>query len=454
MKRHLISAAFLCLAVSTFFSCEDAGTSGDGGGSTGTPTTDPIVDITFSQIGSELDVPGRSAVDYIGSDLAIDGDYAIIGAGGMDSNRGGAYIFEYDGSSWSQMDFLLSDDIGAGDIFGGRVDISGDYAIAGASWEDGGSSAIDKAGSAYIFERSGSTWNQVIQLFAETKGEDDYFGHDVAISGDLAAVSAYYDDGDDGGSQDNCGAVYIYTRESGSWVLDATLREPVVEAGCTFGYSLDLDGNYLVVGAKYKDQGTDTNAGGVYFYERVSGVWELKSSLGGALGLAADDHLGVRAAIDGDTAVVGATGVDYDSSTTNSGAVYIFNRASNGTWTFTQELYTTYVDTNDKFGDSVAVSGNLILVGAPCYYYSTYRPDQGLVYLYKKNSDTGTWAYEARFQPPYEDRDDDILQLRFGQGVALDGEHGMISLPGKDFDDDDGEDPAIVDAGTVYVLAE
>ena len=152
--------------------------------------------------------------DNFGISVSIsgDGNTAIAGARYEDtngSNAGAAYIFTRSGSTWSQQQKIQSDDIQAGDEFGISTALSGDgdTAIVGAHWED---TTADKAGSAYIFTRSGSTWSQIKKLNASNAGQSDRFGFSVAISNDerTAIVGSEFED--TGAS--NVGSAYIFVQ--------------------------------------------------------------------------------------------------------------------------------------------------------------------------------------------------------------------------------------------------
>ncbi|HJM10187.1 MAG TPA: FG-GAP repeat protein, partial [Candidatus Marinimicrobia bacterium] len=90
---------------------------------------------------------------------------------------------------------IVASDAATGDNFGRSVAISGDYAIAGAPYDDDGGT---NSGSAYIFKRSGTEWSQEDKIVASDPAANDVFGISVAISGDYAIVGAHNDD--DGGS--------------------------------------------------------------------------------------------------------------------------------------------------------------------------------------------------------------------------------------------------------------
>jgi len=123
----------------------------------------------------KLKAHDAAALDEFGISVSISGDYAIVGANRDDDGgfgSGSAYIFKWDGTSWSQQAKLTALDAAAGDYFGESVSISGDYAIVGALNNDDAGQA---SGSAYIFSRSGTTWNQQTKLTASDAAIGDQF---------------------------------------------------------------------------------------------------------------------------------------------------------------------------------------------------------------------------------------------------------------------------------------
>ena len=155
---------------------------------------------------SKLVPTDGAASDYFGISVSIssDGNTAIVGAYGDDdkgSISGSAYIYTRSSGVWSQQTKLLASDGSSGDYFGISVSISsdGNTAIVGARGDDSNS------GSAYIYTRSGSTWSQQAKLTASDGAASDYFGISVSISsdGNTAIVGAYQDDS-------NRGSAYIF----------------------------------------------------------------------------------------------------------------------------------------------------------------------------------------------------------------------------------------------------
>ncbi|MCP4106107.1 MAG: hypothetical protein GY749_11300 [Desulfobacteraceae bacterium] len=231
-----------------------------------------------------------SQYDYFGSSVFISGDYAIVAASGS------AYIFMRDGITWNQQAKLTS--ASADDGFGNSVSISGDHAIIGASYDhDNGY----YSGSAYIFMRDGTTWNQQIKLSASDSSENGCFGSSVSISEDYAIV----------GKQRL--SAYIFKRDATGWNEQAKL----INSDClynSFGDSVSISGDYAVVGNSFY--------GAAYVFKRDGNIWN--KHLGLKAGNAqTDDSFGYSVDISGNDVIIGATGDDDNGS--SSGAAYIYD---------------------------------------------------------------------------------------------------------------------------------
>lgn len=152
----------------------------------------------------------RQGSELFGKDVAISGDFLIVGAeqGNVDGGySGSAYIFERDGSgSWNEVQEIIASDAESLDRFGKSVSIEGDFAIIG-SYEE------NTNGSAYVFERNTSgVWNQAQKLVASDAAMSDYFGFDVAISQGFSVVGAHQEDEDEIGMNTLgfAGSAYIF----------------------------------------------------------------------------------------------------------------------------------------------------------------------------------------------------------------------------------------------------
>jgi len=193
-------------------------------------------------------------MDEFGEAVAIDGNFAIVGApwdGG-----GSAYIFHTsDGNNWSEICKLIPS---GGGEFGDSVSISGSYAIIGAPAES-------PNGAAYIFtpnDVNPNIWDEQARLLASDGATADQFGASVSIDGDLAVVGAPHH------VMDETGTAYIFKRENTNWIEAAKLTRTGGNAGDNFGYSVGISGSYVIVGVP-DDDDKGNNTGSAYLYERV-----------------------------------------------------------------------------------------------------------------------------------------------------------------------------------------
>jgi hypothetical protein len=313
-----------------------------------------------------------AADDVFGFSASISGDYAIVGAWADDDNgnmSGSAYIFYYNGTSWSQQAKLLASDGAYGDYFGYSVSVSGDYAIVGAYADDDNG---DHSGSAYIFKRSGTTWSEQAKLLASDGAVSDWFGRSVSISGACAIVGAWGDD--DNGTAS--GSAYIFQRSGTSWSQQAKLTAADGAAGDWFGQSVSISGDYATVGAQLDDDsGSDSGSAYIFYYNGTS--WIQQAKLLAADG-AAGDYFGYSVSISGDYVIVGACYDDDNGA--SSGSAYMFKR-SGTSWSQQAKLTASDGALGDGFGKSVSVSGVCAVAGA--YANNDNGSDSGSAYMYR-----------------------------------------------------------------------
>jgi len=235
------------------------------------------------------------------------------------------------GGQWPQRDHLFADDAAVHDLFGRSVATSGDTIVVGAALDS--TAAGTRAGSAYVFTRTGGTWSQQGHLFADDAAAGDEFGDSVAISGDTIVVGAY---GDVNAAGDIAGSAYVFTRTGTTWSQQDHLFADDAAAGDNFGYSVAIDGDTIVVGAYSDDTAAGADAGSAYVFTRTGSTWSQQDHLF-ADDAAAYDYFGGSVAIDGDTIVVGA---NWDDTIVGiyAGSAYVFIR-SGSTWSQQQHLF-------------------------------------------------------------------------------------------------------------------
>ena len=472
--------------------------------------------------------------DQLGISIAVDGDTVVVGAHKDDDKgtySGSAYVFTKPARGWAdarQTAKLTASDGAADDEFGISVAVDGDTVVVGAHYDDfnGGN-----FGSAYVNEVSDWTaipdsahnsdpvgtnttsytvtgltngipysfklravndvgpsaasdtvtsppaqptgltatvkstqvtlgWDapsdpsdasiteyeylqaQTSKLTASDGAAGDLFGHSVAVDGDTAVVGAYED-------ESGKGAAYVLAKDSssGAWSQVAKLTASDAAVDDNFGWSVGVNGNTVVVGAHFdNDKGGDS--GSAYVFTKPSGGWadwdnltqthdeddeEDKDALTAKL-TASDgvggEWFGESVAVDGDTVVVGASEDD------NKGSAYVFTKPSGGwaDWStstdtekagLTAKLTASDVDEFDEFGKSVSVDGGTLVVGAP-------RNDgYGSAYVFTKPV-TGWTATStaAKLTPGDTGNLGDSQSGTFGASVAVDGDTVVVGASG------------------------
>jgi len=392
--------------------------------SPGTLESPQLIEITQTATGDEDEVkilPNQlQGYDLLGRSVAIDGDVAVVGSWGdddMGSTSGSAYIYQYDGITWTQKAKFYPSDASDGDNFGIDVSISGNYVLIGAPGNN------SNTGAAYLFQKPASGWQNIAQRakFTASDGSNgDDFGKHLDISGDYAVIT----------SEDNVqfpGKVYFFDRPMTGWTNTTEtvkLTGHDVVAGDHFGSDVAISGVYAVVGS-YDDDGE----GSAYLFRRAW-VWMEVCKLTASDG-AAGDQFGYSVEIWGNNIIVGANRDDAEM-----GSAYLFRRPVTG-WTSMTETYKLIANdraVDDYFGASVGVHDHNALVGA------TNDDDNGIqsgsAYGFIFN-DTTFWLEEKYLATDGLDWD------YFGRSVNLTYQYSIIGA--------DGRDDMGIKSGTAYI---
>ena len=329
-----------------------------------------------------------AAGDTFGSSAAISGDTTVWGAKRQDTEgteAGAVYVFTRSGTTWSQQQKLTASDGAAKDWFGGAVDIDGDTLAVGARLENGPSYTY--RGAVYVFTRSGTTWSQQQKIQSSDIADNDYFGSgeggSVVIEGNTLIVGAQYEDATATGA----GSVYIFTRSGTTWSQQQKIQASDAAANDNFGFSVDIDGDTAIIGAKNEDAG-GSNAGAAYIFTRSGTTWSQQAKIQ-ASDAEASDLFGQSVAVDGNYAVVGAYSEDAGGSA--AGAAYVFIR-SGTSWTQQQKLASSDIAAGDWFGYDVDIEGDVIVVGAGAE--AAGGTAAGAAYIFTR--DGTTWSQQKK----------------------------------------------------------
>ncbi len=333
----------------------------------------------------------------------------------------------------TQQAYVKASNAEADDRFGKAVAISGDTMVVGAWFEDSNATGVggnqsdnsnNNPGAAYVYVRTGSTWTQQAYLKASNAG--GLFGAAVAISGDTIVIGAPNEASNAKGVNGNqadtsalgSGAVYVFGRVGTTWVQQAYLKASNTEYGDAFGTAVAISGDTIVVGAYAED----SNATGV------------------------------------DAPLLGGSGSQADNSAYASGAAYVFFRLA-GQWSQQAYLKASNTGPDDHFGNSVAVSGDFVVIGADGESSDATGVDgdqsnnnkgrSGAAYVFVRN--VAVWTQRSYLKASNTDTDDN-----FGISVAMSGDTIVVGAQNESsnatgINGDESDDSAIM-AGAAYVF--
>jgi hypothetical protein len=424
----------------------------------------------------------RGERDRFGQDVAIDGNYAVVGAygegNGISLNRGAVYVYEYTGGNWVEIQKLEASDQENYDRFGWSVAIDGDYIVVGANGEDedeNQTNDMSKAGSAYIFKNNNGTWTEIQKIVASDRSADDEFGWSVDISDSTIIIGAHQDFEDENGlfPIHHAGSAYIFELNTSSiWVETqkiagsgrrADINYPNGYSGedlsDQFGHYVSVSGDYIVVGSLHSD--FDINnansrwaAGLVYVFEKNNlGVWEEVQILQNPEERKAFDRFGSAVSIDTNFIAVGVYAEDESVTNTdvmmNSGSVYIFERDGSGVWNYSQKLVAQVRNSGDHFGYDVQLDGDYLITGLRQDNDDANElnelEDAGSAYIFKKD---GTSQYSVVQKISASDRDS--LDV-FGYAVDISNVNVIVGAFQHDYNLTDTD--SLDQAGKVYVFS-
>ncbi len=329
------------------------------------PTHPNIIDVNDGDDDSFLEVKS----------VAISGDTVVIGT---DFSNGAGLLYIYNRHQGGPNNWGLVKEIRppndypnweSSHLFGQSVAISGNTVVVGDPFLLLSNNGFTGAIFIYARDQDGpNNWGLVTEKVpTSTRSRNSFmhFGHSVAISGNTMVVGAWADD--DNGSFS--GAAYIFDRphSTSQWNEFKKIRAFDGELGDNFGWSVAISGDTVVVGARSDDNNSGIDSGAAYIYDRNKdgpNNWGLVRKRKASDG-AADDKFGWSVAISGDTVVVGANR-DNDNGD-ESGSAYIFGRDQGGpnNWGEVQKMLPSDGAADDEFGFSVATSGNTVVVGSP-----------------------------------------------------------------------------------------
>jgi hypothetical protein len=356
----------------------------------------------------------------LGYSVAIEGDTLVAGAPSWNlpsTSPGQAYVFVRAGGAWSEQAKLVAHDAALADQFGISVSVSGERIAVGAPWDDDACPADPDcdSGSVYVFLRQGAGWIEEAKLVASDQVSAGDFGRSVALDGDTLLV------GSPGVLFQNTGAAYVFVRGAAGWAEQQRLV-PAAPAGASTGWSVDVDGDTALVGTI---GGSDPRA---YVFLRSGSAWSPQAVLEPSNPINQTEY-GAAVALDGERALVGDS-KDWGSCVDN-GTAYVHERTGTA-WSAGTKLVSTYTTCKARFGQSVALDGARLVVGAE------FDDVLGSGWASVFEQQGGAWVEGARLvgEPGNS--------LDFGSAVALDGLDVVVGDPSDDT-------PMALGRGAAYV---
>lgn len=371
---------------------------------------------------AKVDIGADGPARRFGASLALGDGGVLIGADldrvGPNRGQGSARWFQPGMAGYAQTAQLDSGDGAMFDRYGTAVAVDANVALVGAYLEDTDGGA--DSGAAHWFERVAGDWRYGGQIVAPDAGVEDRFGIavDVDVDAGWMAIGAYWDMIGDNVDQ---GSVYIYRRDGAAWVFDAKLTASDGRQRDYFGFALSLEGDRLLVGARGASV-PSLEQGVAYVFERVGGTWQEQARLD----LPFENpfaYFGASVALAGDLALVGAPGATVASGPDSAGAAFVFS-VREGLWSLLGTLQAPHPQANSGYGFSVAADAAHLLVGA----FQDGFAGQGAAFVYRSVDRVLDGELRAALAQPGEALG---ISVALGDGTALLGASGFDL--GQDF---------------------
>jgi|GEM_PF-5063058 len=381
-------------------------------------------EVQLAQSGGDVSDGFAGGGMFFGADggpaVARDGDVIVVGNSGDDlpgqGNQGSASVFRWNGSAWIEEQTLIASGGDGNDNFGWSVAICGPVIAVSAPFAE--VLGVSEQGSVTVFRWNGSLWVEEQTLSASGGVAFDGFGWSISMNGDVIVVGAKEDDVGlpfPLGSL-NQGTATVFRWNGTTWDEEQTLVASAGVANDRFGCAVSVSGQTIVVGASEASPGGLSVAGTATVFRYDGSIWIEEQTLTPAAA-AAGDSFGNAVAVSGDVIVCGSP---YHA-TTGTATVYRWDGAS---WNEEQTLVSSTGSSSTtwaRFGASLAIRGHTIAVGA-FFNDVSWKLAQGTVTIFRW--DSTSWAGEPDFTSLFGAAHDG-----FGACVALYGDDVLVGSP-------------------------
>lgn len=333
----------------------------------------------------------------------------------------------------------LISDLSANDYLGLSVDVFGNYAVAGAPYDDVNGKV--NQGSVYFFKKDENGWQQQQKILAVNGLSGDQFGVSVSINDSFVVVGAPTRDVGENFDQ---GVAYVYKIEADTLRLIQQITGAEATAGDLLGYAVKLFGNNLLVGAPFDDIGANSDQGASYVFKLNQGQWIQHQKLfrSNASGARSGDLFGSAFLMDSASLFIGCEGTGNNTPTQNAVIIY---KLQSGLWEFDTVIAQpddVYGQRADAFGYATALVGNQLIVGAWLKNEPESNKDRGALYQFSKVNES--WSYDKKIVPMDPNLGDTYGDY-FGYKMASNGNYLLVTAHYEDLAQNQ------IDYGSVFI---
>lgn len=364
-----------------------------------------------------------------GTSVAVNDDFAVVGAARESIAAGAAYVFrKTEDGNWDFSQKITADDAVEMTEFGGGMKFGDGFLAIASGRAD--ISGTERAGAIYLYELVENNWNFNLKISASDYSPNSLLAVNPtsmdAFQSTLVAGAP--------GTNNWTGAVYVFDREASNWTESQKITAPEEIEFSNFGIGVSISGNFLVAGAS----GENNGAGSAYIYQKNNnGTWAFVQKIM-ASDAQSNMYFGNSISISGNQIVVGAYA--EGSVGGNIAAAYVFEQNNAGEWEEIQKISGHDSAENTYFAWMVEMNDERMAISCP----HIWGGESGKIFMYEK-TENGTWE-EVQTVAPNEDMVEDF----FGWSIAMNGNDLIVGAP-RDHFDENGEND-IMDAGSAFIF--
>ena len=311
-------------------------------------------------------------IQKFGNVVSLSGNRIVISAEKKQQGKSGvAYVYQRYADSWLLEAELVSPNLYPNDKFASTISTFENYIAIGSQGV-----AASHEGAVYIFKNTGTGWVNDIVLTPSSSFKSSHFGASVMLSGEYLII------GDDDHGRAHEGSAYIYRRQDGIWNLQASLKGGIVTKSAKYGTSVAISKNYAVIGAKSENNPLikkNKKSGAVYVYKRTGKLWSNQKKLT-ASDSSHGDSFGSSVAISENYLLIGA-----ENANNSKGTTYLF-RNINDVWTEVFKFEADDPWPQDNFGNAIAIAQDYIVIGSHNKNVSDSNQGAGYFYYLNRNT--------------------------------------------------------------------